>query len=155
MNDNSLIPAALMERLELLRPVLELQGVVQQRPSGYRLRFRIESDGYVQHRSIELVDIGTATAVLSLIAKWRCDRAARQQEILDARDAERCAKERRRAQLNLLYALETPRPSWRRRKKLDAWWDSLQTDAHAALRFMLTKELPIRGKRGHPFTSFW
>lgn len=156
---SEVIPVTLLKRLEELRPALEHQGVLQLRNGSYRLRYRVEVDGYVQHRSLEVGGAEVGAAVQTILQKWRQEWVARQQEAADARlamrDAAQTAVVRRRAQLALLYMLDTPRPGWRRRKSLETWWDGLQTDTHAALRFVFTKELPPRGKRGRRIRGLW
>lgn len=79
------IPPEILAKLMSLRPVLELQGIIQrmERRTGetsYRLRYR-EHDaerGFTIQRSVELGDANVAYQVQALLDRWRVGRDKRE-----------------------------------------------------------------------------
>lgn len=111
-SDRSNIPGELTQRLVELRPVLENNGtVVQRRESdrrgGYRLRYRAcghspdreGRSGPRPHRSLSLVDEGTAVAVAALLKSWRAEAARTRQAARDAEAVRLAAERAERAEL--------------------------------------------------------
>lgn len=78
------LPGALAARLHALRPVLEVQGVLQHRVEpgrapAWRIRYRVEEPGTDgrRHRSLQLgTDQVVAEATWRLVTDWREQRAA-------------------------------------------------------------------------------
>ena len=155
MKDETKIPDRILRKLYELRPVLELQGVVQQREVGFRIRYRTESEhGYRMHRSLALGrDAAFVEAVRRLISGWREEHAAKvaaQEETTAAAEREIQA---RRNQQRLLMSLEGG--GHERNRQLRQFFTRLETDPREALRFALTGELPARRKVGRPRKSIW
>lgn len=103
---NPVLPPELLARLVDLRPVLEVQGIVQlhggrDRREAFRLRFRIEDPerGCRVHRSLPLGDDATAHAVQRLLEGWRQEKARRDQ---NKELADRIAAAHDRAQRGLV-----------------------------------------------------
>ena len=72
-NPHSAIPEQLMSILVELRPLLQVQGIVQRKGGVYRLRYRqIGPEGYRQHKSLPLgTDERIIAEVRALIQTWR------------------------------------------------------------------------------------
>lgn len=119
-NDSPRIPPPLLEKLNDLRPLLEVQGVVQRREKGWRLRYRNhESAGGGRfHKSINLgSDSGTAMAVASLLEEWRF---RREKGVL-----EQAQHSRIRTQISKLKRFvisQTPKHKTGRPRKASLWY---------------------------------
>lgn len=156
------IPGDLMATLIALKPVLEVNGVVQCRSSPgrqphFRLRYRaFDSDrGYVIHRSLSLRSATfLASAVENLIQTWKFEYQQRQ-DLERQAEAHRLAQDRSQRLLKK-EVLNLAGDNWRHRKMFGEKFDAAFEDPIVGFRFFYF-ELPkmandVRNKVKRPGT---
>jgi len=149
------IPAALRAQLDALRPMLELQGVVQlhrtlDRQAAYRLRYRQAGPaGAVLHRSLPLGrDVTVAGAVHNLISVWRAERQAKETEC--ELQADRVKLDAKKTELACRIAQCVAGGGRRRRRQIREWVNTTMESPTDMMSFSLTGALPEPRTTGRP-----
>jgi hypothetical protein len=108
----NVIPADILVKVERLRPILKVQGVVLRRDDGgpnprYRLRYRQhdEERGYTVHKALTLgTDPAVAKAVAEVLQCWRSEPNPLQLDLLREEQARRTELHRQRQRRNAVRA---------------------------------------------------
>ena len=141
------LPAALLGRLEAVRPFLERDASVQRSggsTSGrWRLRYREDREGVRRHRSLPLGDRDTALAVKRLIAVWREERRLAEERAEAERlaeEAERQRKEERRQAVRRMVVALAGGGRVRRRKTLQRFDEAAASGPFGAFAFVMDRK---------------
>ena len=156
MHSAANVPPELLERINALRPILEVSGSIGLHRRTYRLRYRTEADdgaGYRVYRSLLLGDSHVADTVFALITGWRAARQGQEAEAKKKAQAEQLAKQEQRLRERLFVALNGG--GHRRKRQIREWYRAMQTDLRAAVMFAVTGDVPAPRKAGRPRKKVW